>query len=128
VPAGGDEAARTPPPRTSSSWSTQKTIALVSGGVGLVGLGIGAGFGLSALAKKRDSDRACPGGSDGPCTPEGVSLSKSAVSAGTVSTVAIVAGGAALAAAAVLWLTAPRVRLAASASANGGALWMTGSF
>jgi hypothetical protein len=93
-----------------SSWNNQKTLALVLGGVGVVGLGVGTVFGIEALSKKSEAEKSCPGGSSGGCLPEGVSASKTAVSNGNVSTIAFAAGAVALAAGVVLWLTAPKSR------------------
>jgi hypothetical protein len=88
-----------------SSWSTGRTLALVSGGLGIVGVGIGTGFGLDASSKKSAYQQHQ---ADGRCTDaECATLSQQALTSATASTIAFAAGGALLAAGAVLWLTAP---------------------
>lgn len=91
-----------PAPQESSSrlpW-----IAL-AGGVGVVAAGVGVGFGLSATSKWKDAERACPGG----LCPNAADteLGKQAGTRADLSTVFFIIGGAGLATAGVLWLTAP---------------------
>ena len=97
-----------PPPETpTSSWSAQRTLGLVVGGVGLVGLGIGTAFGLSASSKWSTAQNEC---SPSSCTSytQAVSDRDDARSAATASTIGFVVGGVALAAGAVLFFTAPK--------------------
>jgi hypothetical protein len=94
-----------PSPGRQASGSTQRILAVVAGGVGVVGLGVGTAFGIGASSRKNEAQSACPGN---PCsTEDGAAKWSSAGAAGNVATVGFIAGGAALAAAAVLWLTAP---------------------
>ncbi|PKN43764.1 MAG: hypothetical protein CVU63_12165 [Deltaproteobacteria bacterium HGW-Deltaproteobacteria-20] len=89
-----------------SRGDTQRTIALVSGGIGVIGLGVGTYFGLRAMAKKDEYEE--HRGADGRCLDmDCQNSSEDAHAAGNLSTVGFVAGGAFLAAGAVLWLTAP---------------------
>jgi len=104
----------------SSSGRTQRTIALVVGGAGVVALGIGTYFGVTALSKKGDENAQCPGGSSGPCNSTGVSLSQTAVSDGNVASVLLGVGAVAVVGAGVLWLTAPR---AGAATATTTTAW-----
>jgi hypothetical protein len=84
---------------------TQKVLALVAGGLGVVGVGVGTAFGVITMSKKSDAQNACAGST---CTTmDGSSKWSDAASAGNVSTIGFVAGGVALAGAAVLWFTAP---------------------
>jgi hypothetical protein len=84
---------------------TQEILAIVAGGVGVVGLGIGTVTGAIALSKKSDAQNACPGSQ---CTTQdGVNKWGDAASTGNVSTVALIIGGVGVAGAAVLWFTAP---------------------
>jgi hypothetical protein len=83
---------------------TQKVLALVAGGVGVVGLGVGAAFGALAISKKSDAQSACP---DQCATQDGLNKWREASSTGNIATVGFIAGGVVLAGAAVLWLTAP---------------------
>jgi hypothetical protein len=93
------------PPRAGSPFGSQKILALAAGGVGLVGIGLGTAFGLMAASQKNEATSACPAN---PCaTEDGADKWRHAGATGNVSTIAFVAGGAAVAAAALLWLTAP---------------------
>jgi hypothetical protein len=84
---------------------TQKILAIVAGGIGVVGLGIGSAFGVIAMSQKSDAQSACPGSQ---CTTQvGVNKWNTAGSTGNVSTIAFVIGGLGVAGAAVLWFTAP---------------------
>jgi hypothetical protein len=84
---------------------TQKILAIVAGGVGVVGLGIGTAFGVMAMSQKNDAQSACPGSQC--ATQAGVNKWNNAGSTGNVSTVGFVIGGLGVAGAAVLWFTAP---------------------
>jgi hypothetical protein len=95
-----------PPP---SSWSTGKTLALVSGGLGLVGVGLGVAFGAYASSSQSREKSDC---SASLCLsyPQAVEDYDVAKKDATASTVALTAGGVLVAAGVVLWLTAPRTR------------------
>jgi hypothetical protein len=82
----------------------QKIGALVAGGVGVVGLGLGAVFGIVAMSQKGTAQSACPNTC---ATQDGVNDWNSAASSATISTVAFIVGGVGLAGAAALWFTAP---------------------
>jgi len=107
-----------PPPPTLGA---QKTIALVAGGVGVVGIAVGAVSGIIAVTKRSSAQSECP--SDVYAfrcpTESGTAAWNSATTAGNVSTVSFIAGGALLAGAAVLWFTAPSSRVRAGASSSG---------
>jgi serine/threonine-protein kinase len=110
APASGSTTAPAQPaapetPSTSSPGSTQRTIGLILGGVGIVGVGIGAVFGFVA---KSDNDGVGGNCNQGVCNQQGLSSLDSAHSAATVSTIAFAAGGAALAGGALLYFLAPR--------------------
>jgi hypothetical protein len=95
---------------SASSSSTQKTLALVAGGVGVVGVGLGTIFGLSAMSKHDDAAAKCPAA----CPDQaGVDLWNDARTAGNISTVAFVVGGVGLATGAILWFTAKPSRTTA---------------
>jgi hypothetical protein len=104
-PANGAAQPGSDTPDGGSSWSTARTLALVSGGLGIVGVGVGTGFGLDASSKKSAYQQHQAGGRciDAQCA----TLSQQALTSATASTIAFVAGGALLAAGVVLWLTAP---------------------
>ncbi len=85
--------------------SAQAPIGLAVGAAGIVGLGIGTFFALSASSTWKDAKSGC---NDYPyeCTSQALDDRESASSKATVSTIAFIAGGAALAVGTVLWLTA----------------------
>lgn len=85
-----------------------RTGGLVAVGVGVVGLGVGGVFGLSAIGKNRDADRLC----DGPACREerALALTDQARDAATVSTVCFVAGGVLVAGGLGAFLLAPSGR------------------
>lgn len=90
---------------TSHSGVSQRTWAFVTGGVGIVGLGVGTYFGLSAKSKNDDSKDECR--TDTRCTQAGLNLRNEALDAATYSTVGFGVGLAALAAGIILYVAAP---------------------
>ena len=85
--------------------SKQQIAAIIAGGVGVVGVGVGSVFGLISRAKHNDADQHCNGTI---CRDQqGVDSKISAIHAGNVSTVAFIVGAAGLAGGAALWFTAP---------------------
>jgi hypothetical protein len=103
-PLPADEQAREeprPPPARG-----QRTLAVVVGGAGVVGIGVGAVTGLVAPSKWSSAKREC--GTECAADHPAVAQKDAAEAFATVSTVAFVAGGAMLAAGAVLWLTASK--------------------
>jgi hypothetical protein len=92
-----------PPPEASKPLGGQRIAALVVGGVGIVGLGLGAAFGGLAMSKHNEAKKECP---DAGClTQKGVDLWDAARLNGNISTVGLVVGGVALAGGVVLWVT-----------------------
>jgi hypothetical protein len=88
-----------------SGLGTQKILAIVAGGVGVIGLGVGTIFGAIALSQKSAAQSACPGSQ---ClTQDGSNKWSDAASKGNVSTIGFIIGGVGVAGAAVLWFTAP---------------------
>lgn len=100
-PASEPEKEAAPPGRT------QRTVGLVLGGVGLLGLGFGTVFGLVAID---ENNRALQAGCEGAVCPpgQGAALSSAALDHATMSTVFFIAGGALVATGAVVYFTAPR--------------------
>jgi hypothetical protein len=93
-------------PRASAEGNVGlRTAGFVVGGLGIVGLGIGTAFGVSALSKNAESKDTCD--ANNVCDPSGKTLRDSARSAGNASTIAFIAGGVLFAAGAVLVLTSP---------------------
>lgn len=112
---------------------SQRAVALIVGGVGIVGVGVGSAFGLMAKSSDDKADPLCS--SSDHCTDEGKSLINSAHSKATVATVAFSIGGAGLLGGAILWLTAPRAQERGASVAvvptfgpDGAGLFAKGSF
>jgi hypothetical protein len=84
-----------------TAWQTVAGWTLV--GVGAVGLGVGISFGIVAIGKRDELDRACP---NKDCAKDEPLLGE-AETAATVSTIGIVIGGAAAIGGVVLLLVAP---------------------
>lgn len=83
--------------------SHQRISAIVVGGVGLVGVGIGTAFGLNAMSRRDAAEGVCP---EQQCpTPAGVERWRDAHSSANIATAAFVVGAVGLAGAAVLWFT-----------------------
>jgi hypothetical protein len=91
-------------PKPATPGASQRLAAVVVGGAGVVALGVGGFFGLSAQASYSDSKDLCSDSNI--CTQHGSDLRSSAKSKALVSTVATGAGVAGLATAVVLWVTA----------------------
>ena len=105
--AAGTSASTSATPSDTRPWfsSHQRTIGLVVGGVGVVGVGIGSVFGLSAKSTYDQSSAHCNGDH---CDSTGHDFRQSAFSKATVSDIAFGVGGAALVGGVVLFLTAPK--------------------
>lgn len=102
--------------------NTQKVVALVTGGIGIVGIGVGTYFGLRAGAKKSEAEGECTSDFRS-CTATGIDLYDSAKSSATVSTIGFVAGTTLLATGIVLYLTAPTATaVRVHASINGASI------
>jgi hypothetical protein len=112
---------------TPSKLGTQRTLALVAGGIGVVGVGIGTVFGLKSKASHDEAVKYCVGGT---CNdPRGVTAGNDAHASGNVSTIAMIVGAAGLAGGVVLWLSAPKSTEArAELTAGFGALQFRGNF
>jgi hypothetical protein len=91
-------------PQKPADGSTQRTLGLVAMGIGVVGIGVGAFFGLRTSSKWSDAQAHC---TNGECDKEGVQLATDAKNAGNVSTIAFIAGGVLAAGGAVLFFMAP---------------------
>jgi hypothetical protein len=111
----------------ASGASGLRTLGWAALGVGVVGLGVGSVFGLTAIGKAETVEQHCVGAV---CDRDGRTAADEAKSAATVSTVAFVAGGVALAAGSALLLFAPAKGASALAISDGssGALVVRGRF
>jgi hypothetical protein len=84
---------------------TGRTIALVAGGVGVVGVALGTAFGLASKSKHNQSNHYCSGST---CWDQrGVDDSHAAQSDGNISTALMIVGAVGLAAGVTLWFSAP---------------------
>jgi hypothetical protein len=132
------QSAAEPSPIAARPSNNQRIAAVVVGGVGVVGLGLGTAFGLVRNARLDDAKSRCPNWPTS-CPESARDPQDSAKSAGTIATVSFAVGGAALIGAAVLWLTAPRdsvpsekavsgVHVVPVADRNGGSLVIGGAW
>lgn len=134
VPALADDAP--PPVQPRQTPFTQRNIGLGVGALGLIGVAIGATFGLGAISTNDDAKEHCR--TEDRCDAEGLSLKDSARSKATVSTVFFLLGAAAIGGGAILFLTAPddaekskavtRVRLSPVVGTSAGGLRVTGAW
>lgn len=93
-----------PPPPEPEGLGPTRTTALILGGAGVVGLGMGIFFGSRALSLHEESKKHCQ---ENLCDADGFQLRNDARRWGSGSTIAIIAGTIGVGAAAVLWFTAP---------------------
>ncbi len=101
---------------TASGLGTQRILAIVAAGLGVVGVGVGTAFGVMAIAKRNDARNVCPN----ECANQSdANLWSNAKTTAQVSDVAFVVGGVGLAGGAVLWFTA-KPRAAGGPSAQVG--------
>lgn len=84
--------------------STQQTIGIVGGAVGIVGIGVGSFFGIRALKKSSEADSHCP--KAGFCNDDdGLQLTEEGQDQATLANIGFAVGGGLLALGAVLYLT-----------------------
>jgi len=110
---------------------TRRTWGFVLGGVGIAALGVGSYFGLRARSTWHDALDACPAKTN--CKDDrGAELSADAKVQANLSTLAFVAGGAALLGGTLLVLTSgggePRAAVTASVAPTGGFVGVFGRF
>ncbi|HVZ31935.1 MAG TPA: hypothetical protein VG963_05895, partial [Polyangiaceae bacterium] len=88
-------------PSASRGWSTREVVAASLAGAGMVGLGVGAGFGWSAASSTDGWRHDCTGNE---CTSQrGVDAARSARQKANVATIALASGGGLVAVGALLW-------------------------
>jgi hypothetical protein len=98
----------TPFAPSASDGDTQRTIAFVLGGAGVVGLAVGSVLGLVSKSSYDHALQTECGHNPNGCSPQGIQDGQSAHGQAAASTVAFVAGGVLLGAGAVLYFTAPK--------------------
>jgi hypothetical protein len=135
VVAGSPAEARALPPPLGAdavpkSYANRRWIGVGIAGAGVIGIGVGATFGVIALSKLSRSN-------DGPCSPTdqctsaGLTLRQQSADAATVSTIGFAAGAAVLAAGIAVYLSAPHdggVTLAPMVSAGSAGALIRGRF
>jgi hypothetical protein len=93
-------------PASEGASPTRKYVAIATAGVGVVAIGVGAAFGAMAISKNHSSSGDCGlNGNANDCNQAGVDLRQTAFTDGTLSTVFIGVGAAAVVGGVVLWLT-----------------------
>jgi hypothetical protein len=115
--------------RPTSYWGTQRILAVVAGGVGVVGVGVGAVFGILTKSKLDQSNSQGCVASTNVCNQTGASLRRDAQNDASVSNIAFIAGAVALAGGAALWFTAPSPSspsVGAAITPGGGAISFEG--
>jgi hypothetical protein len=94
-------------PKTSAGGSSQRTLAITAGVVGVVGIAAGTVFALKASSTWSDAKNKCTTDRSN-CGLEGQGLSQDAKSSANTATIAFVIGAVGLAGGTILWLTAPK--------------------
>ncbi len=95
------------PVAVPATGSAQRAVGYVVSAVGVVALAAGGFFGYRAYSANKRSKGDCRADDSNACTPAGASLREDAKTAGALSTVATVSGGALLVGGITLVLTAP---------------------
>jgi hypothetical protein len=85
---------------------TQKLLGLIAGGVGVAGIAVGGVFGAMTISEKNKQVDACGSACSPAAHAQGATDHSNALTDGTISTVAFIAGGALLVGGAVLFFTA----------------------
>ncbi len=88
-------------------WTTGRIVAVSAVGLGLVGLGVGAAFGVDTLSKTGAAKDHCFGGTPLRCDAEGRALHAAAKGTALGADIALIGGGVLLAGGVVLWFVAP---------------------
>ena len=134
APAPEPDPAGFPAPVVQTSVSPQRVTGWALAGAGVIGAGLGVGFGLASIGDRNDSRAHCAGDR---CDSDGVRMRDDAIRHGTVATISMVAGGAAIAGGIALALTAPRgvehpergrLRAVPNVASEGGGLLLQGVF
>src|SRR5262249_20946768 len=115
-----------PPPKTPAGPSAQRIGAIATLGAAAIALGAGTYFGVRSMSLHANVKSVCP---DYPRCPDDVaSLNSDATRAGTMSTVAFVAGGVLAATGVVLFVTAPKSGPRVGARVGAGSAFVEGAW
>ncbi len=128
IPALAAKAAQPPPPGAGPTWSGQRIAGLALGGAGVVGVVVGAIFGLQAISNKNASNADGHCDTNDLCDSTGKGLRADSIHAGNISTGLFAAGGALLVGGVVLFATARSGRPPADAGPSAGLVVGPGSF
>jgi serine/threonine-protein kinase len=138
-PGAQPAASATPPaepePEPKERGGTQRIVGVGVMGLGIVAVGLGVVFGLSAKSKLSDSNADNHCHPDNHCDALGYQLRNDAKDAAALSTISFVAGAIVIGVGATLYLTAPRgkpksgsVRVVPTFGAGAAGLGMAGDF
>ena len=103
---------------STSHGNSQRVIAYVAGGVGVLGLAAGTVFGLEAKSKQNQSAADCRPNAPTECNQAGVDLRHQGHNAATLSNVGFTVGAVGLLGGAVLYFTAPSASTPTTASVD----------
>lgn len=118
-----------PPPRSDGGISARTAIGLGLGGLGLLGVGVGAVTGVMTISTASDLEEQCPDPKQ--CTPAGLDLASEGTTLSTVSTIAFAVGTVSLGVGLYLVLTddgEPAVSVGAAVGSRGPSLALEGEF
>lgn len=111
APKGGPEDNALPDHRSSSATSSegsgQRAAAIGVGSVGVLGAAAGVVFGVMAKSQWDEALGHCQGGDTSKCDATGIELGSDAKRSAVISTIGLGVGGAGIAAAILLYATAP---------------------
>jgi hypothetical protein len=113
-------------PTPADGGSGLRTVGLVVGGGGIVGLVVGGIFGAMAASSWSTAQNECPSHSG--CSPQAINDHNSTTTFATVSTIGFVAGGVLLAGGVTLYLMAPKGASAVGLQVTPSGLSMAGVF
>jgi serine/threonine-protein kinase len=127
--AAADSAGTVAPPMTAAAAATpaadtersphagngQRIAGGVVAGLGVAGIGVAVGLALAAKSKYNDSVNQCEPNNPNLCTPTGVSQRDDARSEGTVASVVMGIGAAAVVAGGIVFFTAPHAKSSSAA-------------
>ena len=102
------------PPSAPLAARPDRTLPLIAGGIGVLGVGVGAFLGLRAISQWDDSREFCPADR---CNQKGYDLATSASRSGNLSTLFFAVGAVGLGTGATLWLLNPTPSTASRAPA-----------
>jgi hypothetical protein len=116
-----------PPSPPASFWNAQRALGAISGGLGIVGIGLGVWFGAFALSSQSQEGSDCPMPNCQHYLQSVTDYNYAQMNA-TASTVLFITGGVLAATGVVLWLTAPHVKVTPLAGPRTGGLSFGGEF